>query len=554
MANMKGYCEFRSVVHKLQFLLAGLYLVFAKADVYLVTVEGDAVVGMVPKISGKPSNNPVDQKLVISSQAAKAYKVFLESQHDMLLKSIFKTKSYSKLYSYHHVVNGFAVQISSEQADALQKSPGVLRVERDWQLRRMTTHTPDFLGLPTGIWHIEGGAECAGEGVVIGIIDTGIDPTHASFSARVFPPYLPINGFNGSCEIGMAHPYDSFCNGKIVGARHFSAAAEAAGAFNSSTDFASPLDGDGHGSHTASTAAGNHGVPVVVDGFYFGNASGMAPRARIAVYKALYRFFGGFVADVVAAIDQAVEDGVDVLNLSVGPSSPPLNRQTFLNVFDVALLSAVKAGILVVQAAGNGGPYPRSITSFSPWILSVAAGLDDRSYANWILLNNGDKLLGAGLSPPTPGDGFYSMVLAEDALAESSNLFFNPTSCQQPEAFNRTITQGKILICTYSFSFVFGQSTLKQVSQTTQNLSAVGFVMVVNSELPGTKFNPVPITVPGIVITNLADSQVSTEFLSQCCSILSGRVYAMARSALPMCGRSIPETQDKEVDILYMLA
>jgi hypothetical protein len=96
---------------------------------------------------------------------------------------------------------------------------------------------------------------------------------------------------------------------------------------------------------------------------------------------------------------QAVQDGVDILNLSVGPNSPSTaTRTTFLNPFDAALLSAVKAGVFVAQAAGNGGPFPKTLVSFSPWITTVAAGVDDRRYKNHLILGNGKRLGGLGVS------------------------------------------------------------------------------------------------------------------------------------------------------------
>lgn len=96
---------------------------------------------------------------------------------------------------------------------------------------------------------------------------------------------------------------------------------------------------------------------------------------------------------------QAVQDGVDILNLSLGPNSPPADTTTtFLSVFDLACLEAVRAGVLVVQAAGNGGPYPQTTLSFSPWITTVAAGVDDRTYPNYIDLGNNQKLMGEGLA------------------------------------------------------------------------------------------------------------------------------------------------------------
>lgn len=490
------------LTHSLFFLVFILCATIASDDqVYIVTLDGAPA---VHKFSGKGGSPRA--RASTPRSATLAYMDELVAQHDDLLSSLFTSSSYKKLYSYSHVLNGFAVQLTSKQADALRNSRGVQRLERDWRVEKLTTHTPDFLGLSTGAWPRDGGPSNAGEGVVIGIIDTGIDPTHPSFSEKGFT-YPPLEGFHGKCE--ESGDYQGFsCNGKIIAAQHFAAAAQAAGAFNSSNDFASPLDGDGHGSHTASIAAGNHGVFVSSnDGFFFGEASGMAPRARISVYKALYRQFGGFMSDVVAAIDQAAKDGVDVLSLSVGPSSPSSSTHVaYLNAFDVALLSAVKAGVFVVQAAGNGGPYPRTMASFSPWIMSVAAGLDDRSYANWIYLGNGAKLAGQGLAPATPGDQMYNLVLAEDVLSNNTGFSFNPSNCQQPGALNRTLIQGKILLCTYSFSFIYGASTVKRVSDTAKNLSAIGFVLLAKTDLPGNKFNPIPLAMPGIVITDVQDS------------------------------------------------
>lgn len=103
--------------------------------------------------------------------------------------------------------------------------------------------------------------------------------------------------------------------------------------------------------------------------------------------------------DKAKCFKQAVLDGVDILNLSVGPNSPPTTtRSTFLNPFDAALLSAVKAGVFVAQAAGNGGPFPKTLVSFSPWITTVAAAIDDRRYKNFLTLGNGKTLPGLGLS------------------------------------------------------------------------------------------------------------------------------------------------------------
>ncbi|CAL5333421.1 unnamed protein product [Camellia sinensis] len=488
-------------------VLFGL-LIMGKADIYIVTVEGEPVISYRGGVDGfEATAVDSDEKIDVTSETVTSYRHHLEKKHDMLLGMLFGHGTYKKLYSYRHLINGFAIQISPEQAEILRRAPGVKSVERDWKVRRLTTHTPQFLGLPTGVWPTGGGFERAGEDIVIGFVDSGIYPLHPSFATYNTEPYGPVPKYRGKCEVDP-DTKRNFCNGKIIGAQHFAEAAIAAGIFNPAIDFASPLDGDGHGSHTAAIAAGNNGIPVRVHGYEFGKASGMAPRARIAVYKALYRLFGGYVADVVAAIEQvAVYDGVDILNLSLGPNSPPATtKTTFLNPFDAALLSAVKAGVFVAQAAGNGGPFPKTVVSYSPWITSVAAAIDDRRYKNHLTLGNGKILPGIMLSPATHANQTFTMVAANDVLLDSSVMKYSPADCQRPEVLNKNLVEGNILLCGYSFNFVVGTSSIKKVTETAKSLGAIGFVLAVENISPGTKFDPVPVGIPGILITDVSKS------------------------------------------------
>lgn len=488
------------------FILFGL-LIIGEAEVYIVTVEGEPVISYKGGVNGfEATAAEFDEELDVTSELVTSYSSHLEKRHDMLLGMLFERGTYKKLYSYRHLINGFAVHISPEQAEILRRAPGVKSVDRDWKVKRLTTHTPQFLGLPTGVWPTGGGFDRAGEDIVIGFVDSGIFPQHPSFGNHRTEPYGPVPKYRGKCEVDPETKRD-FCNGKIIGAQHFAEAAIAAGAFNPSIDFASPLDGDGHGSHTASIAAGNNGIAVRMHGFEFGKASGMAPRARIAVYKALYRLFGGFVADVVAAIEQAVHDGVDILNLSVGPNSPPATtKTTFLNPFDATLLAAVKAGVFVAQAAGNGGPFPKTLLSYSPWIASVAAAVDDRRYKNHLTLGNGKILAGLGLSPATRANRTYTMVAANDVLLDSSVMKYSPSDCQKPEVLNKKLVEGNILLCGYSFNFVIGTASITKVSETAKSLGAIGFVLAVENVSPGTKFDPIPVGIPGILITDVSKS------------------------------------------------
>ncbi|BBN13974.1 tRNA guanosine-2'-O-methyltransferase [Marchantia polymorpha subsp. ruderalis] len=483
-------------------LVAAISLQPAAAEIYLVRMSGapvSAYTGSVPGFAATAAQG--GKRADITSAAVQSYAKFVVAKQDELLATTLETGTYKKLYSFHYLLNGFSVQMSPDQARILAATDGVLQVEQDLKVQKMTTHTPDFLGVSGGVWPRVGGYQNAGEGVVIGIIDTGIDPTHPSFASNTDRPYGYIEGFSGTCEEAPEFPKGS-CNGKIIGARHFAGAAIAGGDFNASRDYASPFDADGHGSHTAATAAGNHGVPVDVKGYNYGYASGMAPRARIAVYKALYPF-GGYISDVVAAVDQAVQDGVDIVSLSLGPTSAPPGVSTFLNVFDVELLFAVKAGVFVAQATGNSGPAQTSILSFSPWITSVAASITDRSYSNTIVLGNSYSIKGVGLSPPTPNSSPIRMVSALDAFAGNSS-FVNVDECQQPGAFNRDLVQGAVLLCVYSFSFEFGSASVKQVADTAKELGATGFVLVADPQLgSASKADPSPLLIPGIVVTDL---------------------------------------------------
>ncbi|KAJ8548991.1 hypothetical protein K7X08_032354 [Anisodus acutangulus] len=432
---------------------------------------------------------------------------YVSQLHDSLLRRVLRGEKYLKVHSYHYLINGFAVLVTPQQAFKLSRRREVSNIALDFSVRTATTHTPEFLGLPRGAWAEEGGYETAGEGVVIGFIDTGIDPTHPSFNDNSTYP-VPEH-FSGICEVTLDFPSGS-CNRKLVGARHFAASAITRGIFNATKDYASPFDGDGHGTHTASIAAGNHGIPVIVAGHNFGIASGMAPHSHIAVYKALYKSFGGFAADVVAAIDQAAQDGVDIINLSITPNRRPPGLATFFNPIDMALLSAVKAGIFVVQAAGNTGPSPKSVASFSPWIFSVGASTHDRVYSNSIVLGNNITLSGVGLAPGT--GHVYTMVSAIHALNDTAAKDMYVSECQDASKFNQTLIQGNLLICSYSIRFVLGLSTIKQASETAMNLSAAGVVFTMDPFVISFQLNPVPMRLPGIIIPSQDDSKILLQY------------------------------------------
>jgi subtilisin family serine protease len=308
-----------------------------------------------------------------------------------------------KIYGYQYSLNGFAARMSVAQAHKLAQQPEVLKVWDDEVRPLATNHSAVFLGLFQQTVGLRGTPGLNGEDIVIGVIDSGIAPEHPALSDKrtadrpklcrtswaessllgkwlcrrykKMPDVLnfePPENWNGICEAGERFT-ESNCNNKLIGARYFVDGAMATGPIDEGEIF-SPRDADGHGTHTATTAAGNK-VKASIFGTFLGNVEGMAPRARIAVYKACWVRPGETKAscntsDLAFAIDAAVADGVDIINYSVGSSLATVTAPD-----DVALMAATKAGVLTVVAAGNEGPNYSTIGSPAggPWIVTAGA-------------------------------------------------------------------------------------------------------------------------------------------------------------------------------------
>uniref|UniRef100_J3M014 Peptidase S8/S53 domain-containing protein n=1 Tax=Oryza brachyantha TaxID=4533 RepID=J3M014_ORYBR len=497
MACFKPCLAFFSV---LTFLIinGGPSHVFAK--VFMVVMEDDAVIS--PKSS---------QEKVMRGEEAQKYKKMTTTKHDIFLDSLLPVGSYKKLYSYTHLLNGFAVHAESEETiKILRNAKGVRLIQEDIKMAKTTTYTPRYIGA-NGVWPLLGGAEKSGDGVVIGMVDTGIDPSNPSFLSTSSQAKPPLVSFKGTCQTGNRFPPDS-CNGKIVGARWFARAGQATGEFNATVHYASPYDPDGHGSHTASIAAGNFHTPAISRGYNFGQASGIAPGAHLAIYKAAYSF-GGYMSDVIAAVDQAVEDGVDIISLSLAPTSVTSGPASFLNLLETQLLLATKAGISVVQAVGNGGPDANSIVSFSPWITSVGASTTDRKYNKSIITGNGQVFSCGGLSPSTPGETMYPLALADDVSNGSSTD--GSSNCQDPNVFIRSLVEGKVIICMFpSSNFVYEDDFLAGIVDTIQKIGAAGVIFTDrDSGYVDVEYQPTfPTTIPSAMVLKGADAQALLQY------------------------------------------
>jgi len=309
-----------------------------------------------------------------------------------------------RIYSYGYTFNGVALLLTSEEAARLRLHREVRRVWQDSRRSVATSDSPAFLGLLDSTGGLRADLGLTGENVIIGVIDSGIAPNHPSFADRGTarrPPRLcrttwaeqsllgiwlcsrfkksaqleygnPPAKWRGVCEAGPGFPGNS-CNNKLIGARAYFAGFNQRGSVDPG-EFQSPADADGHGTHIASIAAGNS-VSANVFGKDAGRISGIAPRARVAVYKACWLEPGASratcsVADLQKAIEDAVADGVDIINYSIGDMNDSLDDPD-----DLALLAATGAGVLSVVATGNDGPGPFTIQSpaTTPWVISVGA-------------------------------------------------------------------------------------------------------------------------------------------------------------------------------------
>lgn len=293
------------------------------------------------------------------------------------------------VHTYKKIFNGASVVLPGANVAELAQLDGVTGIYLDELMQPDTENSPWFIGAPA-IWTALGGQGSSGEGVTVGILDTGIWPEHPSFSdpdpagkAYAPPPVVPgSNGFAGgiarsTCDFGntaynpMDEPFD--CNNKLIGAYEFLDTYKLVNSLPAD-GFDSARDNTGHGTHTASTAAGNAGVEAVVFGVPRGKVSGIAPRAHVIAYR-VCADVGCYSSDSAAAVEQAILDGVDAINFSISGGSNP-----YSDIVSLAFLAAYENGVFVAASAGNSGPGADTVAHREPWVTTVAASTQNRAF------------------------------------------------------------------------------------------------------------------------------------------------------------------------------
>lgn len=347
-----------------------------KSANYIVQLKGQTAIAHAQELGELlPTNQLVantGNRYNASTPAMTAYTKALENKQKQVAGSIGNVNI---LHSFKHTYNGFTAKLNAKQKAQLESHPDVVGVWEDQLEVINTSNTPEFLGLTgAGGQHT---MNIKGEGVIIGVVDTGIWPENPSFADDGSYSDPAELGWQGACDTGTDEAFS--CNNKLIGARYFKSSFESTYDVQYALgEFESPRDADGHGSHTAGTAGGNEDTQAILSGAPAGMVSGMAPRARIAAYKACWnsdyetpegvKERGCFYGDTMAAIDAAVVDGVDVINYSIGGSRTDLTIPS-----TAAMLTATEAGVFVAVSAGNSGPDEETVGTPAPWVTSVAA-------------------------------------------------------------------------------------------------------------------------------------------------------------------------------------
>ncbi|MEU5195739.1 S8 family serine peptidase [Streptomyces scabiei] len=413
------------------------------AGTYLVQIAGDPV-ATYSKTTPAPG-----QRLNVQTEAVRDYVGRLKRQREKVLDEVPGVRPF---YNYQYVLNGFAAKLTARQANALAHTEGVLSLDRNEMLQvtaTADTHPTDdipataattaptattassdslpvadtakFLGLkkPGGFYSkVLGGQANAGRGQIIGVIDTGIDTDNPSVAALPEPladAEVIAKKWKGSCDRGADTAHLVTCNNKVIGAQYFNKGLRDP----DDTDWASPMDALSHGTHTATTAAGNYNVAATVaDTTISGRVSGLAPAARIAVYKVCWHT-GCPTVDAVAAYDKAVADGVDVINYSIGGRAGARTNSPELTM----MFNAAKAGVFVSVSAGNSGRG--TVINAAPWVTTVAASSQDLGYRTKVTLGSGVSYSGVGVNP----DRVPSAPLVYGAAAARAGV--EPTEAEQ---------------------------------------------------------------------------------------------------------------------------
>ncbi|XP_039121530.1 subtilisin-like protease [Dioscorea cayenensis subsp. rotundata] len=332
------------------------------------------------------------------------------------------------IYSYNTVISGFAARLTKEELEAIKNKSGFIHVMPDRLFHLTTTHSPSFLGLhksSPGFWE----SSNYGKGVIIGVLDTGVTPDHPSFSDQGM--CSPPTKWKGVCEFRPSN-----CNNKLIGARTLLKGINA----TRTIEFFSarePYDKNGHGTHTASTAAGMFVKNANINGLANGTAAGIAPHAHLAIYKVCADDFCAS-SDILAGFDQAVDDGVDILSVSIAAESSNFYEDSAA----IGAFGAMEKGVFVSLAGGNDGPFDSTVSNEAPWVMTVGASTMDRDLRSTVKL--GDHHVFKGQTAYQP-KSFKSSSLSLVYPVSTLSIMLQPAA--PVRLFHGIDVKGMVVLC-----------------------------------------------------------------------------------------------------------
>lgn len=439
------------------------------SGVRIVTLADAPAATYTGGIDGLTRTQPEQgKKLNAAAPEVKAYEDHLRSKHAEVAKAHGITIDTQLTLTS----NSFVAQLTDDQISKLEADNRVLGLHVPGVNQVNTINSPKTLGLdgPRGMWRQFGTPRRAGNGVVVGILDSGYTPESPSFSGAPLPqgeskavnrPAIDADGnitmkksdgttFKGSCSPERVEETlwtGKECNSKVIGAKSSTVLlglyARLFGVTLPDGESKSPRDRGGHGTHVASTAVGNYAVPATFNGEQLGRISGMAPGAKLSVYKTCFdiilkgkaRDGVCFGVDAALLVDQAVRDGVDVLNYSVSG-----NDHTSEDFVSQQFRNAAAAGIFVAAAAGNSGPSQHTANHTAPWVTTVGAA----THHSWLAkgtLGNGEVYGGAAIMQREITGELITSEAAAQAGKEEAAILCDADSLDPAKV------AGKIVVC-----------------------------------------------------------------------------------------------------------
>jgi hypothetical protein len=405
----------------------------------MIKLDYDPVATYSGDIRGFAATSPsVTGKALRGASNEKSYEAYIAGRENRFSADVRKAVPSLKLgRSLRTVYGGFAAVVPANQIGALLRVPGVVAVQKDELRQPLTDSSTKFIGADS-LNGALGGAANAGKGVIFGSLDSGAWPEHPSFAdnGNLSAPPAKADGTARACNFGdnpLTPAADVFvCNNKLIGGQGFLDTYQAV--VGGEVYGTTARDSDGHGTHTASTSAGDVVASAKVFGVERGPIRGVAPGAWVSVYK-VCGAEGCFGSDSAAAVQQAIKDGVKVINFSISGGSNP-----FTDPVELAFLDAYAAGVFVAASAGNSGPDAGTTDHVSPWVTTVAASTQTREFSSTLTLQSGADTL------VLTGSSIMGGIAAQTPVVIAADAPYNDKFC-----INKTPTpgiyDGKIVVC-----------------------------------------------------------------------------------------------------------